>query len=187
MQTSALPDLAHNRSRPVHWLATAAATAAVVALAGLLQPGAATASQPDRAAPAAGRPAPDVRTPLPLECGSVPSAVVREAVGDLDGDGGLERVVVARCQAGSGTPPSGIYVLAAGRDGTGRVVATLIGPERRQSVERLAIRNGTISAALLGYSSDQVPSCCPDEREEAEWRWSDGKFLRTAPDEARPL
>ena len=45
MQTSAVPDLAHTHARPVHWLATATAMAAVVAAAGLLQPRAATASQ----------------------------------------------------------------------------------------------------------------------------------------------
>lgn len=44
VQTSALPDLAHTDTRPVHWLATAAAMAAVVAGAGLLQPEAATAT-----------------------------------------------------------------------------------------------------------------------------------------------
>lgn len=44
VQTSALPDLAHTDAKPVHWLATATAMAAVVALAGLLQPDAATAT-----------------------------------------------------------------------------------------------------------------------------------------------
>ncbi|GFN02733.1 hypothetical protein Smic_12890 [Streptomyces microflavus] len=44
MQTSALPDLAHTATKPVHWLATAAAMAGVVAAAGLLQPGTATAT-----------------------------------------------------------------------------------------------------------------------------------------------
>ena len=44
MQTSALPDLAHTDAKPVHWLATATAMAAVVAAAGLLQPEAATAT-----------------------------------------------------------------------------------------------------------------------------------------------
>lgn len=47
MQTSALPDLAHTDTTPMHWLATAAAMAAVVAAAGLLQPDAsASASTP---------------------------------------------------------------------------------------------------------------------------------------------
>ncbi|MFF8954718.1 hypothetical protein [Streptomyces sp. NPDC014894] len=195
MQTSALPDLAHTRTRPAHWLATAAAMAAVAALAGLLQPEAATASQSERpaarsapAGPGAAAPAPDpARVKLPLECATVSAVVTKKATGDLDGDGAPETVVAARCDAGAGTPPSGVYVLAASRDGGPRVVATLIAPELRQNVERLAVRNETITATLLGYSSPEVPLCCPDERENAEWRWEGGKFLRTPPNEPRPL
>ncbi|MFJ3105641.1 hypothetical protein [Streptomyces sp. NPDC086835] len=184
MQNSvAVPDLAHTHARPVHWLATAAAMAAVVAGAGLLQPDAATASQPGAgpgtttaAAPA---PAPDpAAVRLPIECGGLPSVVTKKATGDLDGDGSPETVVAARCDAGSGTPPSGLYVLAGGRDGGPRVVATLVEPAGKQSVGGLAVRDRTITATLLGYSSAAVPSCCPDEQERVKWQWQGGKFVR---------
>ncbi|MCQ9186036.1 hypothetical protein KMT30_44810, partial [Streptomyces sp. IBSBF 2953] len=45
MQHSAVPELAHTHTRPIHWVATAAAVAGVVALSSLLQPGPATAAQ----------------------------------------------------------------------------------------------------------------------------------------------
>ncbi|UYQ61223.1 hypothetical protein [Streptomyces peucetius] len=188
----AVPELAHTNARPVHWLATAAAMAAVVAAAGLVQPDAATASQPGggpgtttAAAPA---PAPDpAAVRLPLECGSLGSVVTKKAAGDLDGDGAPETVVAARCDAGSGTPPSGVYVLANGRDAGPRVVATLVDPAQKQSVGALAVRDATITATLLGYSSPAVPGCCPDEREQVKWQWKGGKFVRGAQPEARSM
>ncbi|MFF8832864.1 hypothetical protein [Streptomyces sp. NPDC015131] len=184
MQTSALPDLAHTRARPVHWLATAAAMAAVVAGAALLQPGAATASPTagirTTAAPA---PAPDpAAVTYPLDCAGAPSVVARRATGDIDGDGRPETVVAAHCRAGSGTPPSGVYVLARG-SGAGakaRVVATLVEPAERRSVSALTVRDGVVGATLLGYSSREVPSCCPDLRETVKWRWQGAKFVRSA-------
>ncbi|MEE1752553.1 hypothetical protein [Streptomyces sp. SP18CS02] len=186
MQTSAVPDLAHTHARPVHWLATAAAMAAVVAGAGLLQPAAATATQTGVRAAAAPASAPDAAAvTLPLECAGTPSVVAKRASGDLDGDGSPETVVVAHCKAGSGTPPSGVYVLARSERSGPRVVATLVAPAERRSVGALAVHEGSITANLFGYSSADVPSCCPDQEENAEWRWQGGKFVRSAPPEAR--
>ncbi|MEU8520948.1 hypothetical protein [Streptomyces sp. NPDC048577] len=190
MQPSAVPDLAHTHARPVHWLATATAMAAVVALAGLMQPAPATAiteagpGTAPAAVPAAAS-APDSATAeYPLRCAGAPTRVVRQGQGDLDGDGIPETVAVVHCEAGSGTPPSGIYVLTRGEHGTARVVATLVDPALRRSVADFAVRDGAVTATLLGYSSPDVPSCCPDERERFKWRWQGGVFVRTTPDGA---
>ncbi|MCP9988652.1 hypothetical protein LUX01_20210 [Streptomyces sudanensis] len=186
MQTSAAPDLAHTHARPAHWLATAAALAGVIALAGVAQPDPATATGPAAGArqePAAQAPAPDAATAsYPLDCAGAPVAAFRTASGDLDGDGRPETVAAARCQAGSGTPPQGLYVLtaAAGSAKGARVVATLVAPADALSVGSLAVRDGLVTATLFGYSSPDVPRCCPDEREAVTWRWSGGTFLRTA-------
>jgi hypothetical protein len=190
--SAAVPDLAHTHARPVHWLATAAAMAAVVAAAGLVQPDPATASQPgggpETTTAAAPVPGPDpAAVRLPLECGDLGNVVVKKATGDLDGDGAPETVVAARCDAGSGTPPSGVYVLANARDAGPRVVATLVEPARKQSVGALAIRDATITATLLGYSSAAVPGCCPDVREQVKWRWQGGKFVQGARPAARSV
>ncbi|MFE0703361.1 hypothetical protein [Streptomyces sp. NPDC058872] len=185
MQPSAAPDLAdlaHTHARPAHWLATATATAAVVALAGLLQPGpaGATGTPPPRPAPEASG------ADYPLECGGAPSTVSKRAAGDLDGDGNPETVAAVHCEAGSGTPPSGVYVLTGGtEDGApARVVATLVAPEQHRNVTELAVRDGAVRATLLGYSSPDVPSCCPDEKEQVSWRWHDGAFVRSSQSEA---
>ncbi|WP_405684414.1 hypothetical protein OG204_06385 [Streptomyces sp. NBC_01387] len=184
----ALPDLAHTRTSPVHWLATATAMAAVVAVAGVLTPGPATASQPDpKPATAA---APDVAAAtFPLDCGSVGTVVTKKAVGDLDRDGNPETVAAVRCDAGSGTPPSGIYVLTRSKAGNGppRVVATLVAPSEQQQVGALAVEGGAVTATLLGYSSPDVPRWKPDVRQQAKWRWQGGKFVRSAPSQARSV
>ncbi|MFF1461281.1 hypothetical protein [Streptomyces sp. NPDC058330] len=189
MQTSALPDLAHTGAKPVHWLATAAAMAAVVALAGLLQPEAATATaQASEHATTAGNGAAPATAPdpagvvFPLECGGAGQTVADRAPGDLDGDGRPETVVSVHCTAGSGTPPGGVYVLTQASGAAPRVVATLVDPADNLTVTGLAVQDGTVSATLLGYSSTEVPRCCPDERESAAWTWKGSAFVRSAGD-----
>jgi hypothetical protein len=168
----------------VHWLATATALAAVIAVSGLLQPSGATANQVAAPSGSAGAPvaAPDpADAEFPLECGAVGTEVVKQNSGDLDGDGRSETVAVVRCRAGSGTPPSGVYVLTqpAGKAERPRVVATFVEPREQLTVSGFAVRDGKVSATLLGYSSAEVPRCCPDVQEKVNWQWRDGKFVRT--------
>ncbi len=185
MQQSAVPELAHTHARTIHWLATATALSGVVALSSALQPDSATDAQ---AAGPAGRPAAAVAPPdptgidFPLQCGPLPVLVQSKATGDLDGDGRPETVASVRCDAGSGTPPNGVYVLtqAAGAEQP-RIVATLVDPKERLSVTDLTVSDGAVTATLLGYSSLDVPRCCPDVDERAKWQWKDGSFLRSTP------
>ncbi|WP_244501166.1 hypothetical protein [Streptomyces sp. TP-A0874] len=183
------PHPARWQSRPVHWLSTAVALAAVLGGTALLQPAAATAEQtaaaarpPADAPPAAG---PDPATAdYPLDCGSrkVGVAVVREGSSDFDGDGRVETAAVVRCDAGVGTPPSGLYVLAHPADGgkEPRIVETLLDPQESISVTEFAVSGRTITATLVGYSSEDVPRCCPDQERRVKWEWRDGKFVLTA-------
>ncbi|MGK5730942.1 hypothetical protein, partial [Streptomyces sp. URMC 124] len=117
---------------------------------------------------------------FPLRCGPGGGPdVVQQVTSDLDGDGRLETVAVVRCRAGGGTPPSGVYVLAAPR-GPGerpRVLATLVDPREQMTVTGLTVTQGTVSATLLGYSAPSVPRCCPDRRRTVEWHWKSGKFV----------
>ncbi|MFI5804124.1 hypothetical protein [Streptomyces sp. NPDC051561] len=183
MQTSAPTAPAHTRPRAVHWLATAAATAAVIAGAALLQPAAALASQ-TAPGPARALPAPDAKTATyPLKCRAGQPVVLKQATGDLDGDRNPETVAAVRCETGIGTPPSAIYVLTGGN----RVVATLLEPGEGLNVTELAVAGGAITATLLGYSSDAVARCCPDKTEKPKWQWRNGKFTRSATTEARSV
>lgn len=180
--------LAHSGTRPVHWLATATAMAAVIAAAGLLQPatGAPAATQDaTTSGPHATAPDPAAVT-YPLDCKGAPQTVTATAQGDLDGDGRPETVAAVRCEAGSGTPPHAIYVLTQDTNqSTGpRVVATLLDTPQRQTATELTVRDRIVTASLLGYSAPEIPRCCPDKKQLAKWRWSDGKFRQELTDSA---
>ncbi|MFE0191280.1 hypothetical protein [Streptomyces sp. NPDC059008] len=183
MQPMAGQDLLHTQPRPMHWLATATAVSAVVAAASLVQPPDATAT-PARDArsgkPSAAAPDPS-RVSFPVDCGPTRLDVVKKASGDLDGDGTTETVAVVRCHSETGTPPSGVFVLARPTDekAAPRVVATLLAPAQRLSVQTLAIKAGAVSTELLGYSDLDVPRCCPDVHKKVKWQWRGGKFVQS--------
>ncbi|GGQ65497.1 hypothetical protein [Streptomyces flaveolus] len=192
MQHPAVPDLSHTHTRPIHWVATATALAGVVALSSVLQPDAATAAQAagpqTKTAPAHGTPPDPAAVTFPLDCGPVKALVQKKASGDLDGDGRPETVAVVHCDAPMGTPPDGVYVIT--RDtgsGKSRVVATLVDPKDRRTVTDFAVRGGAVLATLLGYSSADVPSCCPDVTDDVKWQWKDGAFVRDTPSQARTV
>ncbi|MFJ7209585.1 hypothetical protein ACIQWR_39395 [Streptomyces sp. NPDC098789] len=192
--TPAAPDQAHTRTRPVHWTATAVALGAVVAAAAFLQPDPAAASAPRAVAGPEARPAtapaPDpAAVTYPLDCHGVPQRVIASAQGDLDGDGRPETVAAVRCDAGSGTPPHAVYVLTTGpaagaAAATPRVVATLLEAGARKTVTDLAVRDHTVTATLLGYSSPEIPRYAPDLKQQAKWRWTGGKFSQELTDSA---
>lgn len=48
------------------------------------------------------------------------------------------------------------------------------------SVGDFTVRDGVVSATLLGYSSPAIPSCCPDQQEKVTWHWQNGAFVRSS-------
>ncbi|MGJ5750383.1 hypothetical protein FB563_5321 [Streptomyces puniciscabiei] len=193
MQQSAVPELAHTHTRPIHWVATATAVAGVVALSSVVQPGSATAAQAHtdtrgKSAPAALAPPSTTGVDFPLSCGPVKAVVAKKATGDLDGDGRPETVAVVHCDSAMGTPPDGVYVLTRSPDNdTPRVVATLVDPEDRLTVTDFSLHAGTVGATLLGYSSDAVPNCCPDLKTPTTWHWNGNAFVRSTPSDAHSV
>jgi hypothetical protein len=195
VQHPAVPDLSHTHTRPIHWVATATAVAAVVALSSVLQPDAATAAQSNDGAAAGPKNAPAHIAPpdpaavaFPLECGPVKALVQKKASGDLDGDGSPETVAAVRCDSSMGTPPDAVYVITRDADGgKPRVVATLVDPKDRHTTTELSVHDGVVRATLLGYSSADVPSCCPDVTDDVKWQWKNGAFVSDTPSQARTV
>jgi len=177
--------LPHSRSRPLHWLGTAAALAAVLGLSVLVQPSAGATAADGRGHRRAAGPAPDAaRARYPMRCapalpGEKTIDELAEGSADFDGDGRTETVALVRCHAGMGTPPSGIFVLAPpGKPGARpRVVETLLPPDQGMSANRFRVTAGSVSATLLGYSTDDVPRCCPDKKRKVTWEWDGTRFL----------
>lgn len=190
MQQSAVPELAHTHARLIHWVATATALSGVLALSSVLQPDPATAvpSGPETRSARTTATAPDpADVDFPIACGPAKTVVQKKVSGDLDGDGLPETVAVVRCDAGSGNPPNGVYVLTRGTAAQPRVVATLVDPKDRFSVTDFAVRDDAVTATLLGYSSTGVPSCCPDVLDRAKWHWKNGTFIRSTSAAARSM
>jgi hypothetical protein len=176
VQPSAGTVLPHTRARSVHWITTAAAVAAVVG-AGTLVPTA--DATPSSTAHTASVKAPDPKAAhYPLDCAGAPVDVVDHVSGDLDEDGRPETVSVVRCHSETGTPPSGVYVLSAGAT-TGsapRIIETLVNPKEKRSIKDLKLDGRIVRATILGYSSDSVPRCCPDQQRSYGWEWRAGTF-----------
>jgi hypothetical protein len=192
VQHSAVPELAHTHTRPIHWVATATAVAAAIALSPLFQPDSATAAQPPatRLGPTRAAVAPPATTGVtfPIECGPLKPVVAKKASGDLDHDGRPETVAVVHCDGSMGTPPDAVYVLTQAQDAKApRVVATLVAPKDRYTVTDFTVRAGAVTATLLGYSSPDVPNCCPDLKATVKWQWKNGAFIRSTPTQARGI
>lgn len=204
MQPSAPQDLPHTHARGIHWISTAAAVGAVVAAAVLVAPaGAAQHAGQDAAAHGAGRgtvqdkTAPGTRPPAaattptaaapdpaaatyPLTCaGDDKPDIVSQVSGDLDGDGGPETAVVVRCPSATGTPPSGVYVLRAPRSAGGapQIAVTLVKPEDDRQILHFRLEGRQVKATVLGFSSDDVPRCCPDMSRAYTWEWRGDRYV----------
>lgn len=172
--------LPHTRARAVHWLTTAAALGGVVAAVALVQPADASPTA-SHGAPPPSRPvaAPDPHAvTYPMDCapGAAPD-VLGKVAGDLDGDGRPETVVVVRCPADTGTPPSGVFVLSAASGGAPRIAATLVRPQDDREITGFRLDGRTVRATVLGFSSAAKPRCCPDLKRGYAWEWRDGRYV----------
>lgn len=172
----------HARSGLKHWVLVAAGCAAVVggALGATSATGAVTAGQAAdgpaaEPAPPAATPLPEVdpaKADLPLECGPFPVAVSLKAAAVLDG--APVTVAAAHCRADMGTPPDGVFLLAA----AGAPV-TLLSDSEGLTVTELAIRSdGSIRGTARGYSSPDVPRFSPDLRVDLTWTRTAGTWTR---------
>ncbi|MEW1912162.1 hypothetical protein AB0442_27610 [Kitasatospora sp. NPDC085895] len=161
----------HARSGLKHWALVAAGCGAVVAGALAADPaqGTPTPVRPTaEPVPAAAAPDPG-KAELPLDCGPFGVSVALRASATVDGV--PSTVVAAHCAAGNGTPPDGVYLLTNGPDGRPKVAETLLDPVKDGlTVTALTIRSdGAIRGHAQGWSSDDVPRCCPDRAVDLSW------------------
>ncbi|MEK8170054.1 hypothetical protein NKH77_10655 [Streptomyces sp. M19] len=171
----------------MHWITTAVALAAVVAGAAVLQPADAKATTGESRANSAPHPGGVVRAPTPArpttrwtaarrsrKSSTTPRETWTATAAPRRSRWCAARPVPAPRRAASTCSPEPTA------RGPTRVVATFLDPKERMSATDFALRSGTVFATLLGYSSDQVPRCCPDLQRKVNWKWRDGKFVLTA-------
>ena len=77
-------------------------------------------------------------------------------------------VVVAHCQSAAGSPPDGVYVVSG--IGTARLSGTLVGVRDQVEVSTLVRVGDRLRMTGRGYSSSDVPRCCPDLAVTRSWR-----------------
>ena len=136
-----------------------------------------SAANDSASAPAASSPAlvPGALLHGPLGCPPATAVLVlQRAVVDL---GTPATVVVARCDSGAGSPPSGVYVVA-GDDTAAHVTATLVSPSDAVQVSGLSTSGGVVTVTGRGYSTPDVPRCCPDRDVALRWHVVSGQLAR---------
>ncbi|MEV6210606.1 hypothetical protein [Kitasatospora sp. NPDC051914] len=181
MTTSGAPKgPGHARSGLKHWALVAAGCGAVVAGALAADPaqGTPTPTRPTaKPAPSAAAPDP-AKAELPLDCGPFTVSVALRASAEVDGV--PTTVVAAHCAADNGTPPDGVFLLTNGPDGRPEVAATLLDPLKDGlTVTALTVRSdGEIRGRAQGYSSLDVPRCCPDRLVELSWTRHGDRWVR---------
>ncbi|OIV38441.1 hypothetical protein BIV57_05830 [Mangrovactinospora gilvigrisea] len=151
-------------------MATAAALAAVTAAVLVGRPG---ETQAHSAEPVRGAGAVPVSS-VPLDCGGVGVAVTKRITADLDHDGRPDTALAAHCNAGTGSPPDGIFLYTPAR-GTAKPIV-LLDPRKGLTVKKLVLQDGRLRATMLGYSSPEVPRCCADLSGDVHWEWTSGIF-----------
>jgi hypothetical protein len=115
----------------------------------------------------------------PMDCGGLPQEVTRVVLGDATGDRRAEAVVAARCAAGAGSPPSAVFVFGvqAGQPEP-QLLATLIKLDQNVLIDDVGASVEGITARGHGYSSPDVPRCCPDLEIDWRWQWTGSGFAR---------
>ncbi|MFI9274188.1 hypothetical protein ACIGXM_26295 [Kitasatospora sp. NPDC052896] len=173
---------AHTRTRARHWIAVAAAVSAVTggALAASPAVGVTTTAAPGTPRPVPTAEAPDpAKAQLPLDCGPLPVRTSISVPTDL-GDGVPSTLVAAHCDTAGGTAPDGVFLLTPGPGGPPRIQQTLVRWQEGFTVTRLALRgDGSITATAEGYSTPDVPRCCPDLTVTLNWTRRGGSYVRT--------
>jgi len=90
-------------------------------------------------------------------------------------------IVLVRCNAGAGTPPVALYVYD---KATSRVAAhlaeTLIKDSDNWQAGAVNAAGTTISLEVAGFSSNNVPNCCPDVQAALTWEWDGTRYRLTS-------
>lgn len=117
--------------------------------------------------------------PMTLHCGNTFDPPVK--VGSVEytspAAGVQLAVVLARCNAGAGSPTASVYVFdRAATAASPHLLQTLIVDTDGWLANVANIEGATISLPVRGYSSASVAHCCPDVEATLVWNWTGSQY-----------
>jgi hypothetical protein len=90
-------------------------------------------------------------------------------------------VLVVRCNPGAGTPPVAVYVYDHAASPTDPHLAdTLVRDTDNWQAGVIKTHGATISLPVAGFSSINVPNCCPDVETTLTWAWDGTRYRLTS-------
>lgn len=122
------------------------------------------------------------RENYPVDC-STPGLGVRVAepfFADLTGDGREDAVVSVDCEVGAGASPDATFAFVDDGGSESGKRFELISFDYGVHVRNAFSEGGLLRIDAAGYSSSDVPSCCPDSPVRYEFRWEGGRFIETS-------
>jgi hypothetical protein len=115
----------------------------------------------------------------PLAAGCQPNGVRVLKVDSLSPAPGVDlAAVLAQCDSGAGTPPVALYVYdgTTSSPSTPHLASTLISEKERWQANSFSTSGGDLTMNVFGFSSNNVPNCCPDVRTTLVWRWNGSSY-----------
>jgi hypothetical protein len=144
-------------------------------------------SPPTTAHPAAGVPLQTVdwAKVVVLDCGSAGGrpigTVLMQVAYPEPAPGTTVAVVMARCDASAGSPPTSLFVYDHASSTTSAHLLQVLMDGRRGSSQTAIAKDFKVAGSTLivdvyGYSSADVPRCCPDRHYTETWVWQGGSY-----------
>lgn len=81
-------------------------------------------------------------------------------------------LVLVTCDAGAGTPSVELYAFDQTEGSSAHLSQTLVRATDNWQANHVDVDSDTVSLPVFGFSSVDVPRCCPDVTATLTWRWN---------------
>lgn len=120
----------------------------------------------------------------PFDCGETLQGAVGWRVWDVayakPASGAEMALVLVTCNAGAGTPPIALLVYDRADSATSAHLAqTLVRTDDNWQANHVVDDAGAVSIPVHGFSSAEIPRCCPDLSATLTWRWNGNSYQPT--------
>jgi len=88
-------------------------------------------------------------------------------------------LVLVTCNAGAGTPSVELYAFDRTGRSSPRLSQTLVSAADNWQANHIEVHSDSVSLPVFGFSSVDVPRCCPDVTATLAWRWNGSAYDST--------